>query len=67
MRDWSGDATKIFKGKTVDKIRYTAEDELESKFNIREFHEIVLGQGTVTLAILEERNNEYIENTKNGS
>jgi len=29
MRDWSGDATKIFKGKTVAKIRYTAEDELE--------------------------------------
>ena len=30
MRDWSGDATEIFKGKTVDRIRYTDEAELES-------------------------------------
>jgi len=29
MRNWSGDATKIFKGKTVDKIRYTTEEELD--------------------------------------
>ena len=29
-RDWSGDATEIFKGKTVDKIRYTSDYELES-------------------------------------
>ena len=30
MRDWSGDATKIFKGKTVEKIRYTTEEEREA-------------------------------------
>jgi hypothetical protein len=28
MRDWSGDATKAFKGKVVKKIRYTTEGEL---------------------------------------
>ena len=28
MRDWSGDATEIFKGKTVDRIRYTDDYEL---------------------------------------
>ena len=27
MRDWSGDATKIFKGKVVSHIRYTDVDE----------------------------------------
>ena len=29
MRDWSGDATKAFKGKVVKKIRYTTEGELD--------------------------------------
>ena len=29
MRDWSGDATEIFKGKVVDRIRYTDDYELE--------------------------------------
>ena len=28
MRDWSGDATKIFKGKTVRKIEYLTDDEM---------------------------------------
>ena len=28
-RDWSGDATEIFKGKVVDRIRYTDDYELD--------------------------------------
>lgn len=28
MRDWSGDATKLFKGKVVSHIRYTTEVEM---------------------------------------
>ena len=28
MRDWSGDATKLFKGKVVREIRYTNEVEM---------------------------------------
>jgi len=65
---WPGQALAYKIGELkIRELRQKAEDELESKFNIREFHEIVLGQGTVTLAILEERINEYIENTKNGS
>jgi uncharacterized protein (DUF885 family) len=35
--------------------------ELGSAFDIRAFHEVVLEQGTVTLEILEERINNYIE------
>jgi hypothetical protein len=27
MRDWSGEATKLFEGKVVSHIRYTDEDE----------------------------------------
>ena len=29
MRDWSGDATKIFKGKVVERIEYVSEEETE--------------------------------------
>jgi hypothetical protein len=28
MRDWSGEATKLFKGKIVSHIRYTTEAEM---------------------------------------
>jgi uncharacterized protein (DUF885 family) len=38
---------------------------LEENFDISAFHEVVLEQGTVTLAILEERINNYIQKTKN--
>jgi len=46
-------------------LRKKAEKDLGSKFDIREFHEILLEQGTVTLAIMEERVNNYIQNIKN--
>ena len=48
-------------------MRKKTENELGSDFDIREFHEVVLEQGTVTLAILEDRINAYINNTKNGN
>ena len=34
-------------------------------FDIRDFHEVVLEQGTVTLAILEDRINNHINKRKN--
>jgi uncharacterized protein (DUF885 family) len=46
-------------------MRKKAKAELGSKFDIRDFHEIVLEQGTVTLSILEDRINDYIERIKN--
>ncbi len=64
---WPGQALAYKIGELkIRELRKKAENELESKFDIREFHEIVLGQGTVTLSILEERINDYIEKTKNG-
>jgi uncharacterized protein (DUF885 family) len=50
----------------IRELRKKAEAALGNKFDIREFHEIVLEQGTVTLSILENRINTYIEKTKNG-
>ena len=29
MKDWSGDATKIFKGKVVKKIEYLTDEEVK--------------------------------------
>ena len=41
-------------------VRYKAEIALDGRFDIREFHKIVLKNGTVTLAMLEELVDEYI-------
>jgi len=48
----------------IRELRSLAEDKLGSNFNIRDFHEIILSKGTVTLAILESRVLNYIETNK---
>ncbi|RLD27600.1 MAG: DUF885 domain-containing protein [Bacteroidetes bacterium] len=63
---WPGQALSYKIGELkIRELRKKAKAELGSKFDIREFHEVVLEQGTVTLSILEERINNYIKNTKN--
>ena len=65
---WPGQAISYKIGELkIRELRKKAESVLGIKFDIRAFHEIVLGQGTVTLTILEERVNNYIEKTLNGS
>ncbi|PWI31282.1 DUF885 domain-containing protein [Flavobacteriaceae bacterium LYZ1037] len=49
----------------IRELREKAETELQDKFDIREFHEVILGEGTVTLSIMEDRVNSYIEAVKN--
>ncbi|WP_156125325.1 DUF885 family protein [Cellulophaga sp. Hel_I_12] len=64
---WPGQALSYKIGELkIRELRVLAEKELVEKFNIREFHEIILGQGTVTLAILEKRVTDYIKKVKNG-
>ena len=41
-------------------LRAKAEKALGETFDIREFHEVVLGQGAVPLSILEELVDDYI-------
>jgi uncharacterized protein (DUF885 family) len=48
----------------IRELRSLAEDKLGSNFNIRDFHEIILSEGTVTLTILESRVLNYIQKTK---
>ncbi len=63
---WPGQALSYKIGELkIRELRKKAEKELQNKFDIRDFHEIILEQGTVTLAILEERINNYINKVKN--
>ncbi|MEH6535000.1 MAG: DUF885 domain-containing protein [Psychroserpens sp.] len=63
---WPGQAISYKIGELkIRELRQKAETELGSKFDIRDFHEIILEQGTVTLGILERRVNTYIEKLKN--
>ncbi len=64
---WPGQALSYKIGELkIRELREKAENILGNKFDIREFHEVILEQGTVTLSILEKRINAYIEKTKNG-
>lgn len=59
---WPGQALSYKIGELkIRELRQKAEESLGSEFDIREFHEVILGQGMVTLDILEQRINAYIE------
>tara|TARA_B110000238_G_scaffold23455_1_gene22783 strand:- start:452 stop:2188 length:1737 start_codon:yes stop_codon:yes gene_type:complete len=63
---WPGQALSYKIGELkIRELRKKAEKQLGSEFNIRDFHEVVLEQGTVTLAILEERVHNYIQKVNN--
>ena len=63
---WPGQALSYKIGEIkIRELRKKAKNQLGNKFDIRDFHEVVLSQGTVTLSILEERINKYINKTKN--
>ncbi|OEY71680.1 DUF885 domain-containing protein [Salegentibacter salarius] len=59
---WPGQAVSYKIGEIkIRELRKKAEEALGSDFNIRDFHEVILEQGVVTLPILEERVNAFIE------
>tara|TARA_B100000767_G_scaffold164256_1_gene153979 strand:- start:53 stop:1762 length:1710 start_codon:yes stop_codon:yes gene_type:complete len=45
----------------IRELRKKAETALGEKFDIREFHEVILEEGTITLSIMETRINSYIQ------
>jgi len=58
---WPGQALAYKMGELkIKEVRKKAEDTLKDKFDIREFHGLVLSQGTVTLKILEQMVDRYI-------
>ena len=59
---WPGQAVSYKVGEMkIRELRKKAEEALGPDFDIRDFHEVILEQGTVTLPIMEERVNSYIE------
>jgi uncharacterized protein (DUF885 family) len=48
----------------IQALRKHAEEELGDKFDIRAFHDTVLGGGAMPLDLLERRVNQWIEEQK---
>ena len=64
---WPGQATAYKIGMIrIQELRNKAERELEEKFDIRGFHDTVLGGGAVPLGILEKRIDQWIAKVKAG-
>lgn len=58
---WPGQALSYKMGELkIIELRQLAERSLGTKFDLRDFHEMVLSQGTVTLPLLEQRIQSYI-------
>ena len=63
---WPGQALSYKIGEIkIRELRKRAEKALGENFDIREFHEIILEEGTVTLSIMERRIDTYIEKQLN--
>jgi uncharacterized protein (DUF885 family) len=65
---WPGQALgyKIGQLKIIE-LRRLAESELGKAFDIKEFHRVVIGSGTVSLGILESQVKDWITRTKASS
>jgi len=58
---WPGQALSYKMGELkIKALRNKAEAALGDNFDVREFHDLILSQGTVTLPIMEEMVNDFI-------
>jgi uncharacterized protein (DUF885 family) len=64
---WPGQATSYKVGQlALLRLRQEAERELGPKFDLREFHEVVLMNGAMPLAVVEETVRQWIEAQRGG-
>jgi uncharacterized protein (DUF885 family) len=62
---WPGQATAYMVGMLkIVELREKAQKELGNQFDIRDFHDVVLGNGAVSLAVLEQLVDQYIQQKK---
>jgi len=65
---WPGQALSYKIGELkIRELRNKAERALGKEFDIREFHQVILEQGTITLPRMEKRIDQYIDIKKNGT
>jgi uncharacterized protein (DUF885 family) len=65
---WPGQATAYKVGmQKIQDLRARAEEALGERFDIRGFHDTVLGGGALPLSILERRVNDWVAAQKNGT
>ena len=62
---WPGQALSYKMGEIkIRELRAKAEKELGAQFDIRSFHDTVIGQGSLPMAVLEDVINDWIEKQK---